>query len=146
EWHDQKILPGSAVDQAVDAHLLTAQIILLLISPDFVKSGFWIRERLPYLFERQSRGQTRVIPILLRPINWEGLPFADLQCLPRNGKPITQWADQDEAFATIVSELRSLIRPRRPSHNLPLSFPLAPQNSRQRPQISWRKKAPLFLI
>src|SRR5262249_22976729 len=145
EWHDQKILPGNVVTRAVDGHLLTAQMILLLISPDFVKSGFWTKERLQHLLERQSKGETRVIPILVRPVNWEGLPFADSQCLPRNGRHVALWPDQDEALATIVSELRSIICSDL-SRNLPLPLPLAPQTRRQRLQVSWRKRGVFLLI
>src|SRR5437016_5154262 len=69
EWYDRKILPGSDVAQTVDGHLLTAQVILLLISPDFLASDYWTDERLQHVLERQAKGETQVIPILIRPVD-----------------------------------------------------------------------------
>ncbi len=118
EWHDRKIAPGTNWTQAIDAHLMTAQIILLLISPDFLASDYCYGVELHQALERQETGEAIVIPLLLRPVDWEEAPFAHLQCLPRNGKPVTSWQDRDEAFATIARELRSLIEalPTTPHH------------------------------
>ena len=39
-WHDRKIVPGTDWAYEITMHLSTAQIILLLISPDFIASDF----------------------------------------------------------------------------------------------------------
>ena len=39
-WHDREILPGEEWEQAIDKHLNTAHLILLLISPDFMASDY----------------------------------------------------------------------------------------------------------
>src|SRR5215472_7552575 len=59
--------------------------------------------------ERYQRGEARVIPIILRPCDWQNSPLKDLQCLPRDGKPIIQWPYPDEAFNTITQSLRRII-------------------------------------
>jgi len=48
--------------------------------------------------ERHEAGEARVIPIILRPVDWEGAPFSKLQALPTDAKPVTSWDDSDEAF------------------------------------------------
>src|SRR5215203_3474844 len=40
EWHDRKIVPGDEWDEDIDKHLETADIILLLVSPDFLSSEY----------------------------------------------------------------------------------------------------------
>jgi hypothetical protein len=50
-----------------------------------------------------------VIPIALRPADWTGAPFAGLQALPRDAKPITKWDDRDEAWTDVAKGLRKVI-------------------------------------
>jgi len=54
-------------------------------------------------------GRARVIPILLRPVLWEGTLLAQLKGLPENGQPITTWANQDQAFHQIASHLADIV-------------------------------------
>src|SRR5262249_53954544 len=91
DWHDRQILAGDEWAQAIDQHLEAASIILLLISPDFLASTYCYEIELQRALERHQRGEARVIPILLRPCDWQTSPFAHLQCLPRDGKAATTW-------------------------------------------------------
>src|SRR5690348_9979659 len=96
-WHDREILPGEEWEQAIDEHLNSAHIILLLISPDFMASDYCFGREMERALERHKAGTCRVIPILLRPTYWKGAPFSTLQLLPTHAKPITRWQDRDEA-------------------------------------------------
>ena len=109
-WHDREILPGEEWEQAIDKHLSTADLILLLISPDFIASDYCYGKEMQQALERHKEGTCRVIPILLRPTYWEEAPFSSLQLLPTNAKPITRWQDQDEAFQDVVAEISRVIR------------------------------------
>src|SRR5947208_2527569 len=106
EWSDQQILAGSDRAQQIDQALHSAHIILLLISADFLASDYCYDKEMKRALERHQRGEARVIPIILRPCDWHTSPFARLQSLPRDGKAITTWQNQDEAFLTIAQELR----------------------------------------
>jgi hypothetical protein len=109
EWHDRKIAPGTDWEQAIDTHLMTAQIILLLISPDFLASDYCYGRELHQALKQQEAGGAILIPLLVRPVDWQSASFAHLQYLPRNGKPVTSWRDRDEAFSTVARELRTII-------------------------------------
>src|SRR5215472_12109303 len=98
-WPDRKILPGGDWADEIDTHLETASIILLLVSPDFLASTYCYEIEMERALERHRLDLARVIPIILRPCDWQHSPLKDLQCLPRDGKPVTKWPDQDEAFA-----------------------------------------------
>jgi TIR domain len=69
-WHDQLVEPGLEPESEIDKHLSSAQIILLLISPDFIASDVYDRSVKPALL-RQEREEARVIPIILRPTSWQ---------------------------------------------------------------------------
>ncbi|HEY6333656.1 MAG TPA: hypothetical protein VI756_30340, partial [Blastocatellia bacterium] len=59
--------------------------------------------------QRHAAGQGRVVPVILRSCLWQGMPFGRLQALPRDGKPIKTWNDEDEAFNDVASRLREIV-------------------------------------
>jgi formylglycine-generating enzyme required for sulfatase activity len=102
-WHDRQIVAGSEWEEEIDRHMRSADIILLLISPNFLNSQYCYEIELPQAIARHDAGEAYVLPILLRPVaGWEELPFAKLQVYPSGGKPITKWEDQDSAFVDVV--------------------------------------------
>ncbi len=105
-WSDRQILPGSDWPREVDEHLSSAAIILLLISPDFLATDYYYGVEMQGALERHERGEIQVIPIILRPVDWQGAPFAHLQGLPRDTKPVTSWSNRDEAFFDIARGIR----------------------------------------
>jgi GTPase SAR1 family protein len=130
EWHDRKILPGGMWADEIDAHLERASIILLLVSPDFLSSDYCYDIEMRRALERHESGEARVVPIILRPCDWQHSPLQDLQCLPRDGKPVTQWPDQDEVFNTITQGLRRVIEQRQARARSPV--PLSPLHRQNR--------------
>src|SRR5216110_848472 len=130
ELHDQQILAGSDRVGAIDQAIRSAQIILLLISADFLASDAQYHGEMQQALECHERGETRVIPILVHPCAWQHSPFAHLQCLPHNAKPISTWDNSDEAFVTIAEELRRIIT----QQQLPIPS-LSPQNRQLRMRL-----------
>jgi tetratricopeptide (TPR) repeat protein len=108
-WHDRHILPGTDWSQAIDEHLERASVILLLISADFLASDYCYGIEMRRALERHQANEARVIPILLRPVDWKDAPFARLQALPTAAKPITTWRNRDEAFTDVASGIRRVI-------------------------------------
>src|SRR5260370_14732927 len=109
-WHDREILPGEEWEQAIDMHLDTANLILLLISSDFMASDYCFSKEMRRALERHREGTCRVIPIILRPTYWEDAPFSSIQLLPTNAKPITSRPNPDEAFQDVVTEISRTIK------------------------------------
>jgi tetratricopeptide (TPR) repeat protein len=109
QWHDRCIRAGADWAQAIDAHLNTASLILLLISADFLASPYCYHIEMKRALERHRLGEARVIPIIVRPVDWQISPFAELQALPKNGRPITKWKNRDEAFQDVAKGLRAAI-------------------------------------
>ena len=93
-------------------HLESADILLLLISPDFLASDYCYDIEMGRAIERHKQGSARTIPILLRPVHWHTMPFAHLQVLPSNGLPITKWSDRDDAFHDILGSIHQIIAER----------------------------------
>ena len=108
-WHDRLISAGTEWANEIDDNLNIADVILLLISANFLASDYCYDIELQRAMERHEAGEARVIPIVLKPCDWGDAPFGKLQALPKNAKPVTQWSDRDEAFLNISQGLRRAV-------------------------------------
>ena len=108
-WHDRNINAGIEWASEIDAHLNSAHIILLLVSPDFLSSHYCYSIEMRHAMERHYARDAYVIPIILRPIYWQGTPFDKLQVLPTDAKPVTSWLNLDEAFLNVAIGIRKVI-------------------------------------
>ncbi len=109
EWHDRKITPSKNWEGEINTYLERADLILFLVSQNFIASDYIYDVEMKRAMERHAAGETSVIPIILRPCEWKTLPFGKLQALPRDGKPVTTWSNRDEAFLNIATGIRSLV-------------------------------------
>ncbi|WP_141699664.1 GUN4 domain-containing protein [Nostoc sp. KVJ20] len=108
-WCDRRILPGEEWDYQINDNLNTADIILLLISSDFLFSKYCWDVEVKKAIERHHTGEACVIPVILRSVDWSGAPFAKLQALPKNAEPVVSrhWHNQDEAFTDVAKGIRT---------------------------------------
>ncbi len=109
DWYDRDISAGKEWEQEIEARLNTSDIILLLISSDFLASDYCYGIELKRALERHDAGEARVIPILLKPVDWQGTPFRKLQVLPKKAKAVTKWTNQAEALAEIAKGIREVV-------------------------------------
>jgi formylglycine-generating enzyme required for sulfatase activity len=109
EWHDRKLEPGESWKGKIDRHLTSADIVLLLVSADFIASDYCWGEEMTKALARHERGEARVIPVILRHCRWKSTRLADLQAVPRDGKPIRSWPDEDEAFDDVVAAIERAV-------------------------------------
>jgi TIR domain len=115
-WHDREITAGSDWAGAIDTHLNSASVILLLVSANFLASDYCYDLELGQAMKRHAAGEAQVIPIILKPCDWTGAPFGKLQALPKNAKPVTKWDDRDEAFLDVAQGIRRAIAHTNTSH------------------------------
>jgi hypothetical protein len=107
-WHDGDISAGAEWEQEISSHLNEAEIILLLISPNFMASDYCYGIEMKRAMERHEKGEARVIPIILRSVNWQSI-LGKLQALPTDAKPIMRWSTRDEAFYNVVEGIRKVV-------------------------------------
>jgi hypothetical protein len=108
-WHDRMIGAGEEWKGAIDKNLEEAQLILLLVSASFIASDYCWDIEMKRAIERHDRGAARVIPVILRPCDWHGAPFAKLQALPKNGKPLDEWRNLNAGFNNVTEGIRQVI-------------------------------------
>ena len=116
-WTDHKIRPGQEWEKEIFAALEAADVVLLLVSASFLASDFCYSREMTRAVERHDAGSARVVPIILRPCDWKTAPFAKLQALPANAKPVTDWSNRDKAFLSVAEGIRGLLDDLRPKRN-----------------------------
>ena len=102
-WHDRQILPGTLWDEEIKARLNAADIILLLISADFLATDYCKQVEIPEALRRHEAGEATVMPVILRQCGWQHTPLAVIQAYPEKAKPIKSWTDVDEAYTDVVN-------------------------------------------
>lgn len=109
EWHDRKINPGENWEEAIDTELNRANLIIPLVSSSFLASEYCTGIEMTRALELHERGEARIVPVILRAVDWEGTSFDKLKALPRDGKPILSYRDRDQAFRDVVQGMRRVI-------------------------------------
>lgn len=108
-WHDRMIGAGTEWAGTIDAHLEQSRVILLLISADFMGSQYCYDIEMARALERHEKREALVIPVILRPVVLKGSPFAKLQALPKDGRPLMDWPSVDAACVDVVEGVRDAI-------------------------------------
>jgi internalin A len=102
-WSDREIGAGDNWEKEIMDKLNGADIILLLISSDFIASDFCYKKEMPRALERHDADEARAIPVIVRDCIWEGkAPFARLQVLPDGGKSVDLWENKDSAWRNVA--------------------------------------------
>jgi hypothetical protein len=134
-WHDRRILAGDEIDRSVSVNLEAADIILLLVSSDFLASKYCYDVEVGRAMERHEAGEARVIPVILRYCDWHEAPFGKLIAAPKDGKPIKSWPDIDEAFLDVARHIRAALPMRAVETRIPAPA-LQSHAARDRPRSS----------
>jgi hypothetical protein len=108
-WKDGMITAGSDWRKEITRALEEADIVLLLVSSDFLNSEFCQSVELKRATERHETDRTLIIPILLRPCDIKSTVLEKFQCIPKGAKPVTEWANRDRAFVDIVERIRTAL-------------------------------------
>ena len=114
-WYDREIKPGEDWHAKIDEQLQMADLVLLLVSKDFIESDYIFGNELTVAMQRHQAGFATVVPIIVRaididPEDREALPFLSLQGLPTDMRPVTSWPNRDEAWTNVAKGLRATVK------------------------------------
>ena len=105
-WHDRRIAPGDELHGQISDQLDRADIILLLVSADFIASDYCYDVEMSRALERHHRDEASVIPVILRPCDWKRTPFGGLMAVPKDGKPVVKHSTLDDGFLEVAQAIR----------------------------------------
>jgi CheY-like chemotaxis protein len=115
QWHDRRIQSGEEWDRRIADELQMAELVLLLVSKDFIDSDYIFGKELTIAMQRHAAGMATVVPIIVRAVNIEAedaetFPFMKLQGLPTDMRPVTSWPNRDEAWTDVAKGLRATVK------------------------------------
>ena len=110
-FDDRRILAGDDWDQVIKKELGEADIIILILTADFIASPYCTQIELQHALERRAKDGTRIIPIIAEYCDWQALPIAGIAALPKddknNLKPLNKWRrHKDLALTQIAQQVR----------------------------------------
>jgi len=108
-WYDRNISAGTEWAQEIDTRLNSADILLLLVSADFLASDYCYSIEMKRAMQRHETKAALVIPVILRAVEWEDAPFGKLQALPTDARAVTSWPNRDEAFKDVAGGIRKAV-------------------------------------
>ncbi len=110
EWHDRRISAGREWEEEIDLNLEEADIILLLVSSNFLASDYCYDTETIRAIERHESKEAVVIPIILSPCLWRESKLKTFQSLPRDDKAISTWPNEDEARLEVATGVLKVVR------------------------------------
>ncbi|GEM_PF-2605305 len=108
-WNDRKINPGTEWDEKIKNEINNANLILLLISADFIASDYIWNIEIKNAIERHEKKEAVVIPIFCRSCDFTEMPFAKLQGLPNDAKPLNSFEDLDAGLTLVSMGIRRVV-------------------------------------
>jgi hypothetical protein len=109
EWFDQKILAGGNIDSEISDNLEDCKLFIPLVSPDFLASNYCYEREMTRALERHDAGTMRVAPVIIQACEWKASPLGRLKALPKDGKPVADWTNENNAWLDVVTQLRALV-------------------------------------
>ncbi|NEZ68037.1 TIR domain-containing protein [Leptolyngbyaceae cyanobacterium CCMR0082] len=110
QWSDRQIEAGKELAKEIDENLENADLILLLVSADFIASDYCYTIEMARALERHESEEARVVPVIIRDVNWHSAPFGKLKAVPKDGKAVKTWGDKDTAWKNVEEEIRGIVR------------------------------------
>lgn len=109
-WSDRKISAGREWEGEIGRELEAADIILLLVSADFIASDYCYDKEMARALQRHAAREARVIPIIVRASDWGSSPLGPLQALPAEARPVADWNSRDRAWTSVADGIREVVR------------------------------------
>lgn len=109
-WFDGDILPGAEIDPAIMRRLKRADVFVALASPDYLQSAYCYEKEYGFAMRKARRMKLHVVVAVLRACQWRHTRMARYKLLPKDGRPIDQWARRGDAYEDVVEGIRLVLR------------------------------------
>lgn len=109
-WYDRQIEAGGRLDETIMRELNAADIFIACASPDWIASQYAYEKEFERALDREARQEARILPVILRPCDWKSTPLQKFVALPKDGKPVTEFTNQDVAFLEVATGIRALAK------------------------------------
>jgi len=109
DWDGRAIFPGEDWDYEIKQKLEQAHVILFLISSDFMDSDYINDVEIKRAIDRHNEHHVKIIPVIIRPCDFDSLPLKKYQAVPKDKRPISSWENRDEAYLDVVNQIKRIL-------------------------------------
>jgi TIR domain len=121
-WHDQRLKAGHHWNHEIEEAIGRAEVFILLVSPEFVRSDYIFDTELPAIKRRLRACKGKAISVVVRDCDWEFAcgPTQAVPSFERRLLPIKDWKPHNKGYNTARLEIDAAIadhfglRPRKP--------------------------------
>jgi len=107
-WDDREVDAGAKWEKEIIARFREADSIVFLVSPDLLDSDYVYIE-MELALELHHLQLVPVIPVIVRPADWEDSPLGIFQALPENGRAVSIWPNKDQAWQDVTKGIRKIV-------------------------------------
>ena len=107
-WYDRDINAGGRLDEEIQRELENTDIFLACASPNYIASNYCFDRELTAALEREERGEVAIVPVIFEPCDWLSTRLRKFKALPKDGRAISEFTNQNVAFLEVANELRRL--------------------------------------
>ncbi len=109
-WFDGDIIPGAELNPQIRRALKRADIFVALASPNYLASRYCFETEYGFALRKAARKKLYVVVVLLRQCQWRHTRMARYKLLPRDAKPVDQWARRGDAWENAVEGIRAVVK------------------------------------
>lgn len=109
-WFDGDIIPGAELNPQIRRALKRADIFVALASPNYLASRYCFETEYGFALRKAARKKLYVVVVLLRQCQWLHTRMARYKLLPRDAKPVDQWARRGDAWENAVEGIRAVVK------------------------------------
>lgn len=109
-WTDNEINAGENLSEKISEELSGSDLFIALLSPDYIASNYCYEKEFQTALKMLSNNEIIIVPVICEPCDWTNTPFKELLAVPKDGKPISEWANENTAYVSIVGGLRKLLK------------------------------------
>jgi hypothetical protein len=108
-WTDREVMAGGTLEQQIFQSLEDSQLFIALLSPDYIASRYCYEKEFERALKLLEQEQLIIIPIIVEPCDWLNTPFNQFKALPKDGKAVSLWGNQNTAFLDVIQNIRKLL-------------------------------------
>lgn len=131
-WTDHAIVPGSNLDNKVFTALRASQVFIALVSPDYLASNYCFEKEFEAAQRLEAQGRLHIVPVIVEPCDWLSSPLKSRLALPKDGKPVSEWTNENVAYLNVIQGLRAVATS---THKKPSG----PAGERDAPEVGGRR-------
>lgn len=108
DWTDNAVSAGGSLDNEISKALNEAEIFIALVSPDYLNSSYCYDKEFEEALRLHKEGRLKIVPVILEPCDWQNTPLGSIKALPKDGKAVALWNNQNTAMMDVMAHLRNL--------------------------------------